>query len=267
MAPRRLPELKSNVKTLPPIESQYISRVPFIFAAIGPTASGKTHLGLGLIKLLRREHSITKLYVICPSYKSNVIYQSVVKPTDFIFEDISKVFQALKEVELDCEAISEQYRRDLEYQIAFKLYTGGHDINTMQEHLLESYGYRDVTPVRPSPCLIIDDCSHSPLFSSSNKNPLTNLILRCRHVGDGLGLSIAMMAQTYTSGVPRALRQNVTHLALFHTESIREIKSMYDECNGQVSFVAFEHMFNHYTRLKHGYLWVDNIRRQMTDSF
>ena len=267
MAPRRLPDLKSNVKVLPAIESKYISRVPFIFAAIGPTASGKTHLGLGLIKLMRREHSITKLYIICPSFKSNVIYQSIVKETDWVFEDLSKSFQALKEVELDCEANSEKYRRDLEYQIAYRLYTGGHTVTSAQEHLLESYRYRDVTPIRPSPCLLIDDASHSPIFSSSNKNLLTNLVLRCRHVGDGLGLSIAMMAQTYTSGIPRALRQNLTHLALFHTESEREIKSVYAECSGQVSFEQFKQLFNHYTHKKHSYLWVDNILRQMGDSF
>jgi hypothetical protein len=122
----------------------------------GPTASGKTHLALSLIKLLRREHTITKLYCIVPSFKSNVIYKAVVKDTDWIFEDISKVFQALKEVELDCEAISEQYRQDLLYQIAYKKYCAGQTINSAQEHLLESYGYRDVNPVRPSPCLLID---------------------------------------------------------------------------------------------------------------
>jgi hypothetical protein len=37
---RKLPDLKNNIKTLPPFESKYISRVPFIAAFIGPTASG-----------------------------------------------------------------------------------------------------------------------------------------------------------------------------------------------------------------------------------
>ena len=267
MPPRKLPDLKNNIAVLPPIESKYLSRVPFIFAAIGSTGSGKTHLALSIVKLMRREHSITKLYIICPSYKSNVIYQSVVKETDWVFEDVSKVFAALKEVELDCEDLSEQYRRDLQYQIAYKKYTAGHAVSAVDEHLLESYGYRDVTPVRPSPCLILDDMSHSPLFSTSSKNPLTHLILRCRHVGDGLGLSICMMAQTYTSGIPRVLRQNLTHLALFHTESEREIKSMYDECSGQLSFQLFKEIFEHDTRNKHSYMFIDNIPRKTSDSF
>ena len=265
--PRHLPDLKHNIATLPVLESKYISRVPFILACIGPTASGKTHLGLSLVKLMRREHTITKLYIICPSFKSNVIYQAITKPTDMVFEDINKTYEALHEVEKDCAAISEQYREDLTYQIAYKRYTAGEQINSVQEHLLEARGYKEIKAYRPAPCLIIDDCSHSPLFSSSRKNPLTNLVLRCRHVGDGLGLSILMMAQTYTSGIPRALRQNLTHLALFHTESEREIKSMYDECNGQVHFEAFTGLFQHYTKKKHAYLWIDNIKREMTDTF
>jgi hypothetical protein len=265
--PRNLPDLKHKIKTLPTLESKYISRVPFIAAAIGGTGSGKTHLGLSLVKLMRREHTITKLYIICPSFKSNVIYHAITKPSDMVFEDINKVYEALHEVEKDCMAISEQYRADLEYQIAFKRYTAGETVNPVQEHLLEARGYREIKPERPSPCLIVDDCSHSPLFSSSRKNPFTNLVLRCRHVGDGLGLSILLMCQTYTSGCPRALRQNLTHLALFNTQSDREIKSMYAECNGQVPFEAFKAMFNHYTKKKHAYMWIDNIRRQMLDSF
>ena len=76
-----------------------------------------------------------------------------------------------------------------------------------------------------------------------------------------------MMAQTYTSGIPRALRQNLTHLALFRTESTREIKSMYEEANGQMSFDLFKEIFQHDTRNKHGYMWIDNILRTTSDSF
>eukprot|EP00953_Heterococcus_sp_UTEX-ZZ885_P029440 15622-Heterococcus_DN1.PRE.3 len=267
MAPRKLPPLKTNIAVLPPIESSYISRVPFIFGAIGSTGSGKSHLALSLIKLMRREKSLTKLYVVCPTVASNVIYKSVLTDNDWVFSgDLSKVFSALREVEADCEAVSEQYRKDLEYQIVLNKFRDGADMSSADETLLEMYGFRDSKPVRPSPCLIIDDCSHSPLFSSSGKNPLTNLVLRSRHCGDGLGLSIVLIAQTYTSGVPRALRQNLTHLALFRTQSEKEIKSMYEECGGLISFVHFKEMFNHYTANKHSYLWIDNIRRTLDDT-
>jgi energy-coupling factor transporter ATP-binding protein EcfA2 len=269
MAPRRLPELKHDVAVLPPIESRYISRVPFIAGFIGATGSGKSHLALSLIKLMRREKTITKIYCICPTIASNVIYKSVLKDGDWVFSgDLAKVYSALREVESDCEAVSEQYRKDLMYQIVLNKFKGGSDdISDADENLLEQYGYRDSQPIRPCPVLIIDDCSHSELFSRSNKNPLTNLVLRSRHVGDGLGLSICLIAQTYTSGVPRALRQNLTHLALFRTQSEKEIKSMYEECSGVVSFSHFKDVYSAYTQNKHSYLWVDNIKRVLSDSF
>jgi hypothetical protein len=268
MAPRKLPDLKHNVCCLPPIESKYISRVSFILACIGATSSGKTHLALSILKLMRREKTITKIYAIVPTIESNVIYKSVLRDDDWVFSgDLSKVYSALREVEADCEAVSEQYRRDLLYQIVYNRYTSGEEVNDADEALLEQYGYRNSKPVRPSPVLIIDDCSHSNLFSSSSKNPLTNLVLRSRHVGDGLGLSIVLIAQTYTSGVPRALRQNLTHLALFKTMSDKEVKSMYEECAGLVSFSHWKDIFNAYTAKKHSYLWVDNIRRELNDSF
>jgi ABC-type dipeptide/oligopeptide/nickel transport system ATPase component len=265
--PRKLPELKSHLPTLPPLESKYLSRVPFILGCVGPTGSGKSHLALSIVKLMRREHTITKLYVICPTVRSNTIYQAILKPTDLVFEDVSKCYDALKAIEADCQAVSEQYRNDLQYAITYKKYTDGQVITDADEHLLDMHSYMEITPLRPSPCLIIDDCSHSPLFSTSSKNPLTNCVLRSRHVGDGLGLSIVMIAQSFTSGIPRCLRQNLTHLALFRTESEREVKSMYDETNGQMSFVHFKHMFDHYTRLKHSYCFVDNIARTMSDTF
>jgi hypothetical protein len=266
--PRKLPDLKHNLATLPPIESSYISRIPFIFGAIGSTGSGKSHLALSLIKLLRREKTISKIYAIVPTLESNLIYKAVLKPDDWTFTgDLAKVYNALNEVEADCLAVSEQYRKDLEYQIVLKRFTSGEQMSDGDETLLEQRGYKEITPVRPSPVLIIDDCSHSPLFSSSSKNPLTNLVLRSRHVGDGLGLSIVLIAQTYTSGVPRALRQNLTHLALFRTQSDREIKSMYEECSGLVSYPHFCDIFAAYTQEKHSYLFIDNIKRLMLDSF
>jgi hypothetical protein len=268
MAPRKLPDLKHNVACLPPIESRYISRVSFIMACVGATSSGKTHLALSILKLMRREKSITKIYAIVPTLESNVIYKSVLKDDDWTFTgDLSKVYSALREVEADCEAVSEQYRKDLEYQIVYNRYTSGEAITDADDSLLEQYGFRDSKPIRPSPVLLIDDCSHSPLFSSSSKNPLTNLVLRSRHVGDGLGLSIVLIAQTYASGVPRALRQNLTHLALFRTQSEKEIKSMYEECAGVVSFNHWKDIFNAYTLKKHSYLWVDNILRELNESF
>ncbi len=76
-----------------------------------------------------------------------------------------------------------------------------------------------------------------------------------------------MIAQTYTSGVPKSLRLNLTHLALFYTASDREIKAMYDELGGLVSYERFVQLFGAYTMAKHSYLFADLIERKISDSF
>ncbi len=76
-----------------------------------------------------------------------------------------------------------------------------------------------------------------------------------------------MIAQTWSSGIPRPLRQNLTHLALFYTASDREVKGMYDELGGLVSYERFVQLFGAYTMAKHSYLWADLIERKISDSF
>ena len=267
MPPRKLPKLKTDSNTLPPIESQYMSRVPFICLVNGSTGCGKTTIIMSIIKLMRREHSLTKLYLMCPSYTPHSVYHAILKDTDVVFTDMSKCFEALKAIEQDCELEAERWRKELEYVITFNRYTAGETINAQDEQLLEEYGYRTITPIRPSPILLCDDCSHSQLFSKSSKNPFPAMVLRSRHVAGGTGLSIAMISHSFTSGVPRCLRTNSTHGIYFGTQSERELKSIYEETNGQLSWVHFRELFHHYTARKLGYLFVDNIKRDMCDSF
>ncbi len=114
---------------------------------------------------------------ICPTVRSNVLYESVLdREKDWIFEDVSKCFEALNLIEKDCEAQADLYRQGLEYQIAHHAFRTGEPVSAHQESLLEQHGWRYRAAVRPRPCLLMDDCSHSLLFSKSNKNPLTNLV-------------------------------------------------------------------------------------------
>ena len=199
MKARVLPNLKTNIQVLPPVMSRYMSRVPFIFAAVGHTGSGKSHLCLGMIKLMLREGSLNKIYLISPTASSNVVYKSVFDETrDVLFEDLGiKVFDFLNWVQQDCINRANAYAEALMYQVAYKRYTSGEVIDNRDEQLLETHGYRNLVAVRPKSVLLIDDASHSQIFSTSQRNPFVNLVLRSRHVGDGCGLSIAMVAQSY----------------------------------------------------------------------
>jgi hypothetical protein len=65
-------------------------------------------------------------------------------------------------------------------------------------------------------------------------NPSSGLVNTCikhRHVADGLGLSIAMLVQTYCAvgGLPRPIRENCTLLCLFKLKDQNQLKKIHEE--------------------------------------
>ena len=271
MPRRKLPELKPLFEKLPPIESRYLSRIPCIATLTGSTGSGKSHFTLGLIKLLRREGSITKPYVFCPTVRSNAIYSAVLKETDWVFENITDAkaaYAAIEEVERDCKAIAEQYAEELEWALAVKKFKAGDTVDTRQEHLLEQYGYEERMPKRPAFAVLLDDCAHSPLLARhTNKlNKFPNFVLKSRHIGLGLGCSVFIVAQD-TRSVPSVLRKNATHMVSWYTANESEIKNLWLDSGCAMAYELFKQMFQHYTHGPHAYMFVDNITRTISDSF
>ena len=74
---------------------------------------------------------------------------------------------------------------------------------TSDEHtMLENADYHKPPEVpRPSLLLIVDDMSHSQIYSTSRQNPFINLCLRHRHINHGKGITIFLAAQTFRSGI------------------------------------------------------------------
>lgn len=111
---------------------------------------------------------------------------------------------------------------------------------------------------RPCPLLIIDDCSHSPLYSVSTSNPLVNLTLRHRHIGGvGYGLTIEFAVQTFLSGIPKALRSNTMQFLCFHTYDLKTIDDIYNEVGSYCSRNAFMRLYFEATKDKHNFLLID----------
>lgn len=265
----KLPALntKNLPVLLPPVQSKYISQVPFTCAFIGRVKSGKTYAAVSLANLLKKEGSITHIYIISPTLKSNPLF-SILNPNQ-TFQDADSVFESLTEVQNTVERLADSFEADLRYARARKLFVEGGSLSGTQESLLESKGFQeiDLQEKRPKPLLIIDDCSHSKLFSTGRKNPLTNLVLRHRHLGRGIGLSIMLIAQTFRSGVPRALRQNLSHVGFFHTEDLRERKAVHEETGGLLSYDDFNIVFEAFTEERHSFLWLDLVDGRLLRTF
>ena len=95
-------------------------------------------------------------------------------------------------------------------------------------------------------------------------------VLKCRFIGEGLGLSIVMLTQTYkANAVPRALRLNLTHLAVFKfkTYNKQELRNIYEEVGAMCSEDEFMAAYEAATAEKHGYLWCDFIKRTLGPTF
>ena len=64
-------------------------------------------------------------------------------------------------------------------------------LNLDERTMLENTNYQKPPEVpRPSPLLIVDDMSHSQIYSTSRQNPFINLCLRHRHINHGKGITI-----------------------------------------------------------------------------
>lgn len=271
-APRKLPDLLKDVDELPRVQSKYMSRMPYIAAFCGSTGSGKTYLAISHVKMQIKEGSINRLYIISPTARQNPLLKAVYQednPNHFMFEDCSnRVFETLNWIEQDMEAQAEMWADALVYEAAYKRFRLGAELKDHEEYLLESNGFRKPNTVRPKALLLLDDVQSTAVLSARQANPFTNLVLKSRWLGSGLGCSILMLTQTYKSNaVPRALRLNLTHLAVFRTQNKEEIKNIYQEVGSFVSQEQFEQLFTEYTAPKHGYMFVDFINKRITNSF
>ena len=109
---------------------------------------------------------------------------------------------------------------------------------------------------RPAPLLIIDDMSHSDIYTPSKKNPFINLCLRHRHLFK-VGLSIFMLVQNFKTGVPKCLRQNIQQFFLWPTHDMTQLDSMYEEFANLCTREEFVDMFKRATAERHCFMSID----------
>lgn len=260
--------LDRKFPSVPRVQSKYVSRVPTVFCACGSVGSGKSVLVITVIQKMRQEGSLNRVFIISPTASSNQIYNAIATGENDWKIDLNSrtVFQDLKKIEEAIQADAEIYKKELEYVIVRNKFVNGDVISDAEERLLEERGYEDLKPKRPIPCIFVDDCQSSPLFSNNSRNAFTNYVLRCRHIGEGLGCSIFIAVQT-SKGVPRSIRLNLTHVCVFRTHSSQEKKILYEELGAFVPEDEFQRYLDWYTLEPHSYLFIDLIEKRLRNSF
>ena len=237
-----------------------------ITLAIAARGTGKTVALTNLMRILQCQKCMDKVYIISPTVHSN---EAMLKQLNAESEDIYE--EPCRESILDIVAKVEQEREDYdEYHRKMKMYkrflkqlsntSAAYD----NELLLTFYNGMDFEPPKhkyngrkPVLGLLVDDCQGSELFRP--KSPFMNMCIKHRHLGKGLGLSLFIACQNYTAqgGIPRAIRNNVTHLMLFKLKDNKVLDEIGEEIGGEITREQFEQVYAFAIQQPHDFLLID----------
>jgi hypothetical protein len=250
-------------KSLPtPEVSDGLFKLHTLAAFIGPRGSGKTNAVVLLAKRYLDDKSFNRVFIISPTYDSNRIFDILQPSPNDVYKNMATCLQDLDTILNQVREMVEEFR---EYEKIAKIFAKwkrflagkGKPLPLPEYHLLENRNFEPPEPIpRPSPLLIIDDMSHSPLYTPSRKNGFINLCLRHRHLFQ-VGLSIFMLVQNFKTGIPKCLRQNIQQFFLWPTHDMTQLESMYEEFANLCTKEDFLEMFQRATAGKHNFMTVD----------
>lgn len=250
-------------KKLPtPETSASLFALHTLAAFIGPRGSGKTNAVVLLAKRYQDDGSINRIFIISPTYDSNRIFELLNPDPDDVYKNMHSCLQDVQSILKKIEEMVAEYNHNKAYN---KIYDKWRRFNAGQGpplpmidfNMVERNNFEPMERLpRPSPLIIIDDMSHSDLYTPSKKNPFINLCLRHRHIFK-VGVSIFMLVQTFKTGIPKCLRQNIQQFFLWPTHDMSQLESMYDEFANLCTKEDFMEMFQRTTKVRHQFMTID----------
>jgi hypothetical protein len=235
-------------------------------AFIGCRGSGKTNACVLLSKRYLDEGVFNRVFIISPTYESNPQFEALRADPGDIYESIEGAVDDLRDILDKVESDVADHEKREEYKEVYNRWK--RNVQTMKDmNILEANDFRRPPNIpKPCPLLIIDDMSHSPLYQPSRKNPFINLCLRHRHL-HRVGITIFMLVQTFTSGIPKCLRQNVQQYFIWPTHDMTQLEAMYHEFANICTFEQFLDVFREATKEKHSFLTIDLNPQDETQRF
>ena len=263
--------LPKNKKEIPTGEHEY--KLHGIFVVCGRRNSGKSVAVSSKLRHMKQDGVCDRVFLISPTAISNSEMWAGLVDEEDIYEDMTNasVIAVLDEVKnekrewdeyLEKLQIFKEYQRLLkskkhtdEYDDEFmlKCYDMGIFDMDFSQPPVSKYGHKPVLH------LVVDDCQSSALFNPSTKNKFLNAVIRHRHIADGLGISMWILIQNYAtqSGLPKAIRENCTVLIVFPVKDTNMIKTIQQECGGEIGEDEFYKMFEYATDSPHSFLSIE----------
>lgn len=214
---------------------------------------------MNLAKKYCDEGCFTRIFIISPTFESNPVFHVLDIQKQDVYHNPHLGIIAVEDILLKCKEDAEAFDDFEEYMHAYRKHKRGQAL-TLDEHtMLKNNNFQrpNESIPRPSPLLIIDDCSHSDIYSTSRQNPFINLCLRHRHINNGKGITIFMAVQTYRSGLPLALRQNICVFFIWATHDSRQLDAIYAEVANLLDHETFMECYHLATQEPYGFLTIE----------
>ena len=224
----------------PPKKSAFTKETPpeypkmdSLIIASGRRGGGKSVAVSNYVRNLLQIGVLDKVLLITPTYYSNKEIWAPLEldPDEDVFEpeiDVLKtVIKVVEDDKNEWDTYQDLMKKYKDFKLLMKSDRPIHQIDPMkliefmELGFLQSGGeitepewkYKHKRP--PRYFIIIDDCMGTDLLKPRGR--LTQLICKHRHICEGLGISVAMLVQSYCAvgGLSRAIRENTTLLLLF----------------------------------------------------
>lgn len=259
--------LKCKKKKTPPYPKKLFPLHTMSFL-VGNIGSGKTYAINRLYtgyQTMGPKPSFTRLFIISPTYEYNEPLKQLGADDEDIYTDRSRAQESIVDITKKVQEMADEYEAEKLYKKTYEKWSknGMVGLKIIEIQMLHEREFKK--PMKhipfPSPCLIIDDMSHTSLYASGTKNPFVNLVLRHRHL-HGLGISIFMLVQTFKTGAQKALRQNGRQFIIFPTHDYTQLKGMYEDLASRVSYDDFVAIYEHaIDGNKHNFLCIDMVAK------
>ena len=251
----------------------------------GSRGSGKSYLMSKILAQAKKEHQYDRIYLITPSALSNEAYfGKYIDPDDIIEPSKDAIDIVVGLVENDRDEW-EQYIENMKIykklieeistydeDVILGLYEEGYvDIKGRPEKPV--WKYKTIRP--PQSALVLDDClSSDAMLKSNKKHTVCSIGTYNRHLAglqephsgrSSCGLSLYFLVQSYSTnqgGIPRMLREQLTHLTTFKVKQPKQYDKIREEAMNVVDGDKFDEAYEHATKDKYGNLTITFVPKK-----
>lgn len=248
---------------------------PFLSSMFGSRGSGKTTCMINMIRLYDSVRAFDHITIFSPTTQKDPKFAAFMDSKPNATLEFVDTYTDVKFAE-----ITNQMDKDLaEYEkfkvalAAYKKFLKGGSISKLQpEELIELYAYDFSDPMngsrfkhgRPSHMIVFDDMvGDKNVYRNDSSGLVGRFTFRHRHYN----ASMCFMAQSYKSGIPRQIRNNLSTAVFFANKSEKMKTEIAEEMSSFVSIEQFIQMWDYATEQPHGFLMVDFSARDPSCRF